>query len=157
MLRRSPPRERDGILCRTLGGPQGQSRWMRNREKLLHLPRFEPRTIQPVASRYNAYAIPAPTPCIQIAHNIQDSTQRCICTKGDCGNGRSEKIVDYNMRVIICYLQPTLLQRRNQELWGWWDMSRAWCNLQVGEKPNHKYLFCKSVSLEDLRIECGEP
>ena len=43
-------------LYRGLGGPQGRSGQVR---KSSHPPGFDPRTIQPVASRYTDYAIPA--------------------------------------------------------------------------------------------------
>jgi hypothetical protein len=35
-----------------------------NGKNLLLLPRFEPRNVQPAASRYTNYAIPAPSPSI---------------------------------------------------------------------------------------------
>jgi hypothetical protein len=40
-----------------LGGPQSRSRRVR---KILTQPGSDPRTVQPVASRYNEYALPAP-------------------------------------------------------------------------------------------------
>ena len=43
-------------FCRRLGGPQGRSEWVR---KISPPPGFDPLTIQPVASRYNDWAIPA--------------------------------------------------------------------------------------------------
>ena len=39
---------------RRLGGPQGRSGWVR---KILFPPGFDPRTVQPVASCYNDYAV----------------------------------------------------------------------------------------------------
>jgi hypothetical protein len=42
---------------RRLGGPQGRSWRVRN---ISHPPGFDPRTVQPVVSRYNDCAIPAP-------------------------------------------------------------------------------------------------
>jgi hypothetical protein len=42
---------------RSLGGPQGLSGQVR---KTLPQPGFNPRTVQPVASRYTDWAIPAP-------------------------------------------------------------------------------------------------
>jgi hypothetical protein len=42
-------------LYRRLGGPQSQSGWER---KILPQQGFDPRTVQPVASRYTDYAIP---------------------------------------------------------------------------------------------------
>jgi hypothetical protein len=47
-------RERDPALCKRLGGPQGRSGQVR---KILPLPRFDLRTVRPVASRYTDYAI----------------------------------------------------------------------------------------------------
>jgi hypothetical protein len=43
-------------LCRRLGGPQGRSERVR---KISLPPGFEARTVQPVASRYTDWAIPA--------------------------------------------------------------------------------------------------
>ena len=45
-------------LYRRLGGPQGRSGQVR---KISPPPGFDPRTVQPVASRYTDWAIPAPT------------------------------------------------------------------------------------------------
>ena len=48
------PRERPSAhLYRRLGGPQGRSGQVR---KISPPPRFDPRTVQPVASRYTDYA-----------------------------------------------------------------------------------------------------
>jgi hypothetical protein len=44
-------------LYRRLGGPQGRSGQVL---KISPSPGFDPRTVQPVASRYTDYAIPAP-------------------------------------------------------------------------------------------------
>jgi hypothetical protein len=44
-------------LYRNLDGPQGRSRQVR---KILPPPGFHHRTVQPVASRYTDWAIPAP-------------------------------------------------------------------------------------------------
>ena len=44
-------------LYRRLGGPQGRSGRVR---KISSLPGFDPRTVQPVASSYTDWAIPAP-------------------------------------------------------------------------------------------------
>jgi hypothetical protein len=41
-------------LCRRLGGPQGRSEWVR---KISPPPGLNLRTVEPVASRYNDYAI----------------------------------------------------------------------------------------------------
>jgi hypothetical protein len=42
-------------LCRKVGGPQGRSGQVR---KIFPPPGFDPRTLQPVASRYSDYAVP---------------------------------------------------------------------------------------------------
>jgi len=44
-------------LYRRLGGPQGRSRQVR---KITPPPGFDSRTVQPIASRYTEYALPAP-------------------------------------------------------------------------------------------------
>jgi hypothetical protein len=49
-----PPGKTQYPLYRRLGGPQGQS------EKDLAPLEFDPRTVQPVASRYTDWAIPDP-------------------------------------------------------------------------------------------------
>ena len=53
-----PPRKTQYPLYRRLGGPQGRSGRVR---KILPPPEFDPRTAQPIASRYTDWAIPAPT------------------------------------------------------------------------------------------------
>ena len=52
-----PPGKTWYPLCRSLGGPQGRSERVR---KISPPPGFDPRTAQPVASRYADWAIPAP-------------------------------------------------------------------------------------------------
>jgi hypothetical protein len=52
----SPPGKTQYPVYRRLGGPQGRSGRMR---KILPSPRFDVRTVQPVASRYTDWAIPA--------------------------------------------------------------------------------------------------
>jgi rRNA maturation protein Nop10 len=49
-------------LYRRLGGTQGRSGWVR---KISPAPGFDPRTAQPVASRYTYCAIPAPQAHVQ--------------------------------------------------------------------------------------------
>jgi hypothetical protein len=44
-----PPGMTRHPLCRSLGGPQGRSEWVR---KISSPPGFDPRTVQPVASRF---------------------------------------------------------------------------------------------------------
>ena len=51
-----PPRKTRYPLYRSLGGPRGRSRQVR---KTSPPPGFDPLTFQPVASRYNVWAIPA--------------------------------------------------------------------------------------------------
>ena len=54
-------------LCRRLGRPQGRSGRVR---KISPPPGFDPRTLQPVASRYTDWAIPA--------HNIRSCDMKCF-------------------------------------------------------------------------------
>ena len=51
-----PPGKSRYPLCRRLGGPQGRSGRVR---KISPPPGFDPSTVQPVASRYTDWAIPA--------------------------------------------------------------------------------------------------
>ena len=60
-----PPGKTRYALYRRLGGPQGRSGRVR---KISPPPGFDPRTVQPVASRYTDYAIPAAT-----WHNIPEN------------------------------------------------------------------------------------
>jgi hypothetical protein len=53
-------------MNRKLGEPQSQSGRVR---KTLPLPGFDPQTIQPIASRYTDYAIPAPIGQLQTNRN----------------------------------------------------------------------------------------
>ena len=54
-----PPVKTRYPLYKRLGGPQGRSGRVR---KISPPPGFDPRTVQPVASRYTDYAIPAAYP-----------------------------------------------------------------------------------------------
>jgi hypothetical protein len=51
------PEKTSYLLYRRLGGSQGRSGRMR---KISPQPGFDPRTVQPAASRYTYWAIPAP-------------------------------------------------------------------------------------------------
>jgi hypothetical protein len=51
-----PPGKTRYVLYRRLGGPQGRYGRVR---KISPLPGFDPRTVQPVASRYTDWALPA--------------------------------------------------------------------------------------------------
>jgi hypothetical protein len=53
----TPGKETRYPLYRRLGGPQGRTGRVR---KISPRPGFDPRTVQPVSSRYTDYAIPAP-------------------------------------------------------------------------------------------------
>ena len=62
-------------LYRRLGGPQGRSGRVR---KISLLPGFDPRTVQPVASRYTDWAISAhDTICDQTLASIQVTGDEC--------------------------------------------------------------------------------
>ena len=56
-----PPRKTRYPLYRSLGGPECRSGQVR---KISPPPGFDPRTVQPVASRYTAYAIPTLVPVL---------------------------------------------------------------------------------------------
>jgi hypothetical protein len=58
-----PPGKTRYPLYRRLGGPQGRSGRVRN---ILLPPGFDPRTVQPVASRYTDWAIPALIHCVHM-------------------------------------------------------------------------------------------
>jgi hypothetical protein len=53
-------------LYKTISGPQGQSVRV---QKISPLPGFHPRSVQPVASRYSDYAIPALHLCLLLYVN----------------------------------------------------------------------------------------
>ena len=54
----TPGKENRYPLYTTLGGPQGRCGQVR---KISPLPRFDSRTVEPVASRYTDWAIPDPS------------------------------------------------------------------------------------------------
>jgi hypothetical protein len=54
-----PPEKTRYTLYKRLGGPQGRYERVR---KISPPPGFDSRTVQPVASRYTGWAIPAHTP-----------------------------------------------------------------------------------------------
>ena len=61
-----PPGKTRYPLYRRLGGPHGRSGRIR---KISPPPGIDPRTVQPVASRYTDYAIPAPRPTTKQPQN----------------------------------------------------------------------------------------
>ena len=65
-----PPKKARYPLYRRLGGPQGRSGRVR---KISPQPGFEPRTAQPVASRYTNYAIPATAYKINIINLLNNN------------------------------------------------------------------------------------
>ena len=74
-----PPGKTRYPLYRRLCGPQGRSGQVR---KISPPPGFDPRTVQPVASRYTGYASrPRPYPCIKEYLNLRNSTNKCSCLK----------------------------------------------------------------------------
>jgi hypothetical protein len=80
-------RERDPVLFYTrLCGPQGRSGRVR---KISPPPGFDPWTIQPVASRYTGYAIPAHT-VLSLRNKIYTNFER-PCKRG-IRNGRSKRL-----------------------------------------------------------------
>jgi len=74
-------------LCRRLGGPQGRSGQVR---KILPPPGFDPRTVQPVASRYTDYAT-RPTNEQRVALKFcfkagLSATETLVLVQKACGN-----------------------------------------------------------------------
>ena len=61
-----PPGKSRYALYKRLGGPQGRSGRVR---KISPPPGFDPRTVQPVASGYTDWAIPAARKAIHIAYS----------------------------------------------------------------------------------------
>ena len=59
-------------LYRRMGGPQGRSGQVR---KISSPPEFDPRTVQPVASRYTDYAT-RPTVAFRVVMNLRNTTFR---------------------------------------------------------------------------------
>ena len=79
--------ERNPVLFYTrLCGPQGRSGRVR---KISPPPGFDPWTIQPVASRYTGYAIPAHT-VLSLRNKIYTNFERPC--KPDIRNGRSKRL-----------------------------------------------------------------
>jgi hypothetical protein len=65
-----PPRKTRYTLYRRLGGSQGRSGQVR---EISPPPRFDPRAVHPVASRYTDYAIPALN-CFSLLNTIKQKT-----------------------------------------------------------------------------------
>ena len=63
-----PPGKSQYSLYRRLGGPQGRSGQVR---KISPPPEFDPRTVQPVASRYTDYAARPTKPTVQWRYFIE--------------------------------------------------------------------------------------
>jgi hypothetical protein len=61
-------------LYRRLGGPHGKSVWVR---KISHPPGFDPRTVQPVASRY----MPADAIVVSSWRHMQNERCGCMCRR----------------------------------------------------------------------------
>jgi hypothetical protein len=97
------PLERPGTHCMGVGGPQDRYGWMR---KLSPSPRFDPLTVQPVASRYNDWAI--------LAHNRNEYQEYSL-----------------GVKVAVCYgwqpyelNVPTVLKSGSLEPWNPQGLSR---------------------------------
>ena len=83
-----PPGKTQYPLYRRLGEPQGRSGQVR---KISPPPRFDPRTVQPVASRYTDCAISAPTGAIIFIEKV-DISLLCHYSKRDLCFGRQSLI-----------------------------------------------------------------
>jgi hypothetical protein len=76
-----PPGKTRYPLYRRLGGPQGQPGWV---QKISSPPGFDPRTVQPVASRYTDRANPA--------HSIRENRSHI------------PSVVTFNL-LVVCNIQ----------------------------------------------------
>ena len=90
-----PPGKTRYPLYRRLGRPQGRSGRVR---KISPLPGFDPRTVQPVASRYTDCAIPAPDPT--------GDDRKCSCHPSCVGNYHAYSRKMYLLPNITPFLQP---------------------------------------------------
>ena len=80
-----PPGKTRYPLYRRLGGPQGKSGWVR---KISHPPGFDPRTVQPVASRY----IAADAVGVSSWRHMQNERCGCMC-RSMCDVPRTLRVV----------------------------------------------------------------
>jgi hypothetical protein len=97
-LRPLYPRERDPVpLYRRLSGPHGRSGRVR---KISLLPGFDPRTVQPVSSRYTDCAIPATNhygSVLKCTHTCtktmmkKKNTEYITCRGSACGTGEHKE------------------------------------------------------------------
>jgi len=98
-----PPGKTWYPLYRRLGGPHGQSGWVR---KISALPGFDPRTFQPVVSRYTDYVIPAHswhiTTLISILVKIYCVSITKICCLQLCGKRTTVSYENHTRRVTLC-------------------------------------------------------
>ena len=81
-----PPGNTRYPLYRRLGGPQGRSGQVR---KISHPPGFDPRTVQPVASRYTDYTT-RPTFKNKCCYKFNPLTSLCSDSTMDLGSTQSE-------------------------------------------------------------------
>jgi hypothetical protein len=99
------PRERPGTrFTGGLGGPQGRSRRV---QKISPTPGFDPRTVQPVGSRYTDYAIRPTADCVFMIIYVLCLTEYitlsyCITQRdGTYQNKKQLKLATCNTTVIF--------------------------------------------------------
>ena len=109
----TPGKEIQYPLYRRFGGLQSQSRWVR---KICPPPGFEPRTVQPVASRYTVYVIPGFFLFERLASNFSKANLPRYCKFVVYKFSSDWKInSDYREQVTL-FTNPwrILYKRRNQ-------------------------------------------
>jgi len=84
----TPLKETLNPLYKTMGGPQGRSGRGR---KIKPPPRFHPPTVQPIASRYTDWAIPAQTWKIMLSHYLSLWSQQLMQTVWESSVPTSQK------------------------------------------------------------------
>ena len=121
-----PPGKTRYPLCRRLGRPQGRSGRVR---KILSPPGFDPRTVQPVASRYTDCAILAPVREQGIEENVLKNGKNCIM-----------------MGFFISTLRVVLLGRSNQKGCHRKDMQQAYRRWEIHIE------FCSEISMRKDKL-----